>query len=194
MPKKIHVTPHGPAAMGPYSIATEANGFVFCSGMVPLVPETGAALDGDVAASGECAGRVSGGFAVHSGEQKVEFDDVRAWSLPRQATPQTPLFVKSLNFSNKREKYGSDPQQFADAAIEVYTDAARWSQVQAQGQRIARARFDAAEWLPRLPQLLEASTTQLTEHRKQHFTGRMLRHHHHRSTEFMSRWIEAKNQ
>ncbi len=29
--------------------------------------------------------------------------------------------------------------------------------------------------------------------RKQHFIGRMLRHHHHRSTEFMSRWIEAKN-
>jgi 2-iminobutanoate/2-iminopropanoate deaminase len=50
MPKKIHQSPSGPAAMGPYSIATEANGFVFCSGMVPLVPETGAALDGDVAA------------------------------------------------------------------------------------------------------------------------------------------------
>ena len=87
----------------------------------------------------------------------------------------------------------ADPQQFADAAIEVYTDAARWSQVQAHGQHIAKARFDAAEWLPRLPQLLEAAITQLAEHRKQHFIGRMLRHHHHRSTEFMSRWIEAKN-
>ena len=50
MPKKIHDTPHGPAAMGPYSIATEANGFVFCSGMVALVPDTGAVLDGGVAA------------------------------------------------------------------------------------------------------------------------------------------------
>jgi O-antigen biosynthesis protein len=47
--------------------------------------------------------------------------------------------------------------------------------------------------LPRLPQLFEATISQLTENRKQHFVGRMLRHHHHRSTEFMSRWIEAKN-
>lgn len=87
----------------------------------------------------------------------------------------------------------ADPQQFADAAITLYTDAARWSQVQAQGQQIAKERFDAAEWLPRLPQLLEAAILRLTEDRKQHFVGRMLRHHHHRSTEFMSRWIEAKN-
>ena len=87
----------------------------------------------------------------------------------------------------------TDPQQFADAAIALYTDAARWSQVQAQGQHIARERFAAAVWLPRLPQLFEATISQLTENRKQHFVGRMLRHHHHRSTEFMSRWIEAKN-
>ncbi len=49
MPKKIHLSPSGPAAMGPYSIATEANGFVFCSGMVPVVPATGAAVDGGIA-------------------------------------------------------------------------------------------------------------------------------------------------
>ena len=86
-----------------------------------------------------------------------------------------------------------DPQQFADTAIEVYTNAEQWGNTQAQGQRIARERFDAAEWLPRLPQLLERTLSNLTENRHQHFTGRMLRHHHHRSTEFMSRWIEAKN-
>lgn len=87
----------------------------------------------------------------------------------------------------------ADPQQFADAAIAVYTNAEQWSQGQAQGQRIAKERFDAAVWQPRLSQLLEAAAAQLTENRTQHFTGRMLRHHHHRSTEFMSRWIEAKN-
>ncbi|KAA3639995.1 MAG: reactive intermediate/imine deaminase [Armatimonadetes bacterium] len=48
MPKQILSTPHGPAAMGPYSIATEANGLVFCSGMVALVPETGEAITGSV--------------------------------------------------------------------------------------------------------------------------------------------------
>lgn len=48
MPKQIHVAPNGPAAMGPYSIATEANGFVFCSGMVPLDPATGSAVEGGI--------------------------------------------------------------------------------------------------------------------------------------------------
>jgi glycosyltransferase involved in cell wall biosynthesis len=87
----------------------------------------------------------------------------------------------------------ADPQQFATAAIEVYADAKCWSQVQARGHRIARERFDASKWLSQLPQRLEQGIADLVNNRKQQFTGRMLRHHHHRSTEFMSRWIEAKN-
>lgn len=33
--------PHAPAAIGPYSQAMKANGFLFASGQVPLSPETG---------------------------------------------------------------------------------------------------------------------------------------------------------
>ncbi len=87
----------------------------------------------------------------------------------------------------------ADPQQFAAAALEVYADADQWSLLQAQGQRIARERFSSVEWLPQLSQRLEQSVAALENNRKKQFTGRMLRHHHHRSTEFMSRWIEAKN-
>jgi hypothetical protein len=87
----------------------------------------------------------------------------------------------------------ADPQAFADAAIEVYRSAECWSRVQAQGQQIARARFDRAAWQPRLAELLRGALAARDEHRHQHFIGRMLRHHHQRSTEFMSRWIEAKN-
>ncbi len=48
MPKIIHDAPSGPTPLGPYSIVTEANGFVFISGMVPIVPETGKPVDGDI--------------------------------------------------------------------------------------------------------------------------------------------------
>ena len=48
MPKKILVSENGPKALGPYSIATEANGFVFLSGMVPLDPSTGERASGGV--------------------------------------------------------------------------------------------------------------------------------------------------
>ena len=37
-------TEHAPAAIGPYSQAIEANGFLFASGQVPLCPKTGAVV------------------------------------------------------------------------------------------------------------------------------------------------------
>ena len=40
MVKTLH-TDKAPAAVGPYSQATEVNGFIFTSGQLPLVPETG---------------------------------------------------------------------------------------------------------------------------------------------------------
>jgi 2-iminobutanoate/2-iminopropanoate deaminase len=43
-------TPHAPAAIGPYSQAIRAGGFLFVSGQIPLDPATGALVDGDVTA------------------------------------------------------------------------------------------------------------------------------------------------
>ncbi len=40
-------TPHAPAAIGPYSQAIVAGGFVFCSGQIPLDPESGEMVGGD---------------------------------------------------------------------------------------------------------------------------------------------------
>lgn len=38
--KKIHSTNKAPAAIGPYSQATSYNGILYCSGQIPLDPET----------------------------------------------------------------------------------------------------------------------------------------------------------
>ena len=38
---KVTTTKNAPAAIGPYSQAIEANGFLFTSGQIPLCPETG---------------------------------------------------------------------------------------------------------------------------------------------------------
>jgi 2-iminobutanoate/2-iminopropanoate deaminase len=50
MPKLIHDIADAPAAVGPYSVATEANGFVFVSGQVGIDPASGALVSGGVAA------------------------------------------------------------------------------------------------------------------------------------------------
>ena len=46
--KKIH-TSSAPAAIGPYSQAIKANGFVFTSGQIALDPATGAVVEGGIA-------------------------------------------------------------------------------------------------------------------------------------------------
>jgi 2-iminobutanoate/2-iminopropanoate deaminase len=43
-------TSSAPAAIGPYSQAVKAGGFVFVSGQIPLDPATGQMLQGDIAA------------------------------------------------------------------------------------------------------------------------------------------------
>jgi len=43
-------TPHAPAAIGPYSQAVVCDGWVFCSGQIPLDPATMDLVGGDVAA------------------------------------------------------------------------------------------------------------------------------------------------
>ena len=41
-------TNHAPAAVGPYSQAIDCGEFVFCSGQIPLVPETGLLVEGGI--------------------------------------------------------------------------------------------------------------------------------------------------
>jgi 2-iminobutanoate/2-iminopropanoate deaminase len=43
-------TPAAPAAIGPYSQAVRAGSLLFVSGQIPLDPETGAMVEGDIAA------------------------------------------------------------------------------------------------------------------------------------------------
>jgi 2-iminobutanoate/2-iminopropanoate deaminase len=46
-------TDRGPKAIGPYSQAVRANGFLFLSGQIPLHPKTQEIVDGNVSAQAE---------------------------------------------------------------------------------------------------------------------------------------------
>ncbi|MDW8140943.1 MAG: RidA family protein [Candidatus Bipolaricaulota bacterium] len=48
MPKRTVKTERAPQAIGPYSQAVIANGFVFVSGQIPLDPATGQLVSGDI--------------------------------------------------------------------------------------------------------------------------------------------------
>ena len=47
--REIVKTESAPAAIGPYSQAVRAGGFIFCSGQIPLDPKTGEFVAGGVA-------------------------------------------------------------------------------------------------------------------------------------------------
>jgi 2-iminobutanoate/2-iminopropanoate deaminase len=71
MPKQIHEVAGAPAPVGPYSVATEANGFVYLSGQVGIDPAVGTVVKGGVAAEtrqvmeniGTILGELSLGYA-----------------------------------------------------------------------------------------------------------------------------------
>ena len=51
--KEVVATQKAPQAIGPYSQAIKANGFIFASGQIPLDPISGQLIQGDVAAQTE---------------------------------------------------------------------------------------------------------------------------------------------
>ena len=53
MNTKIIQTDRAPAAIGPYSQAVAANGFLFTAGQIAIEPSTGQVVDGDVVAQSE---------------------------------------------------------------------------------------------------------------------------------------------
>jgi len=86
-----------------------------------------------------------------------------------------------------------DVEVMVKEAVTLYSDEAAWQQAQQRGFKILSDWFDGRKHGLALIARITALMGNLEEHRLYNFTGAMLRHHHHRSTEFMSRWIEGKN-
>jgi 2-iminobutanoate/2-iminopropanoate deaminase len=73
MPRTTVSTAHAPAAIGPYSQAIRADGYLFCSGQLGLDPSTGEFVAGDVAAQAEQSLRNLGAVLEAAG---LTFGDV----------------------------------------------------------------------------------------------------------------------
>lgn len=88
-----------------------------------------------------------------------------------------------------------DDSEFVDAAVQLYRDQAQWTAASEQSQLVLQS-FTSDEQAQKLLQCLQLwlEPTQLAQHRQGNFIGAMLTHHHHKSTQYMSQWIEAKSQ
>ncbi|WP_339917697.1 glycosyltransferase [Yeosuana marina] len=84
-------------------------------------------------------------------------------------------------------------QEFANKAVELYTDKIFWNGKQKNGFLVMNARFDKQLFVSDFIYKINAIQNNLKVHRLDNFTGQMLQHHTTQSTKFMSKWIEEKN-
>jgi len=86
-----------------------------------------------------------------------------------------------------------DAASIADAAVRLHEDKMRWERARENGFKILERRFDRELHERRLIDEIALARQNLNERRAKNFIGAMLRDHHHRSTRYLSLWIEAKN-
>lgn len=81
----------------------------------------------------------------------------------------------------------------ANVAVTLYRDQHAWQTAQQHGLATLKQRFDKKMVGDRLLKQIEDCRNRLAQHRLDNFTGLMLQHHAHKSTQYMARWIETKN-
>ena len=86
-----------------------------------------------------------------------------------------------------------NPQEFANKAVQLYNDENLWNQSQQYGFEILKAKFSKELYFSEFSEKINYLLDNLEQHRNENFIGQILQHHTLRSTEYMSRWITAKN-
>lgn len=84
-------------------------------------------------------------------------------------------------------------EQIASEAVKLYQDSELWHHHRQNGFKIIAAKYDKSRLSVKLIEAVEYQRQHLSDIRSNNFTGAMLRHHSHKSTQYMAQWIEAKN-
>ena len=91
--KKVIKPPKSPAAVGPYNHAVRAGDVLFCAGQIPIDPETGNLVTGDIK---EQTDRVLQNVKAILDDQKLTFANV---------VKSTVFLTNLLDFSGMNEVY-----------------------------------------------------------------------------------------
>ncbi|HET9802374.1 MAG TPA: RidA family protein [Candidatus Acidoferrum sp.] len=109
--KKPISTNEAPAAIGPYSQGMRSGRFLFCSGQIPLDPESGQIVSGDITTQTR---RVMDNIAALLRTEGLTFDHV----------VKTTIFLTNLgDFQTVNEVYGSYFKQHPPARSTVQVSA-----------------------------------------------------------------------
>ena len=87
----------------------------------------------------------------------------------------------------------NEAQAIADAAVKLYQEGNTWKIASDLGVTNAEALFEQVKHFQALSNNITRLLSDIEQHRQGNFIGSMLNHHHHKSTKYMSQWIEEKN-
>ena len=111
----------------------------------------------------------------------------------------TPSMTTSIGAESMHDEFPwngfieDNPQEFASKAVQLYKDEKLWNESQKNGFEILEKKFSKDLYESKFTEKINYLLSNLEKHRNNNFLGQILQHHTLRSTEYMSRWIEAKN-
>jgi len=106
----------------------------------------------------------------------------------------TSIGAEAMTVENKLNGIiTNDPQEFADAAIELYNSRSKWEKAQETGFEIASTKYAKNNYLPSFKKELIELAANIENHRKLDFTSILVQQQSLLSTKYLAKWIEAKN-
>ncbi len=111
-------------------------------------------------------------------------------------TPSITTTIGAEGMHNQMDWNGfitDNPEEFAKKATALYTDEILWNTAQKQGVDLVNTLFAKDNFKTTLLDKLQAIQDDLENHRLYNITGAILSHHSHKSTKYLSKWIEEKN-
>lgn len=86
-----------------------------------------------------------------------------------------------------------DWDEFADKAVEIYSNKTSWQEAQQNGVQIINQLYTKKDLETQFLKVIEECSQNLEVLRQHNFVGQMLQHHTLKSTKYLSKWIEEKN-
>lgn len=88
----------------------------------------------------------------------------------------------------------ADPLQFSEQVVHAYLSEAHWNTLQSKGYETIEKYFLKSNHEHNFIDQVTSTQTKLDHHRHSNFWNRLLWQNNYRASEYMSRWIELKNQ
>jgi len=114
----------------------------------------------------------------------------------------TSMGTESMRMPTEKNQFAdwageeaNNTEDFVQAAVHLYNHKDHWLKAQQTGFETVQSRYltpqaTQVDFIMQLDHIMK----HLDKHKQHNFIGAMLNHHHHKSTQYMAQWIEAKNQ